>query len=1199
MNPKRIKNLAGALALLLALAGEVHSMVSVNAASADTARDLLDSNGTAAAAFAQLDLYANIETMGVVVSGVGLPQTAALMFRKSGDPAWHTGHPLMRIDDGRLVGSLFGLSPATSYDIKVIDGVAEIGGVASTQADELQFTPSAIVHVDVNSASGGDGSAAAPFRTIQEGVNHAGPGTQVLVADGVYHEAVSFPTSGTTNNWIQVKAEGGGAILEGSENLAGNIWTPLEGRKNIWFTKLGASIGYLARDQKRLYMYDDLSGLYGGVGHNNTQMNEGWYIAPNTTKLYVRSPDDPSSHTWQVPVFNHAFNATGRDWLWIEGFEIRFYGQGDGCGVCLNNASHVVIRKNRIHNLQKGIFVEWTGGADRGNDTRIEDNEIYDPPVNEWPWQAVKSTSMEGTAIIVRGHIGAIVRGNDVHNFFNGIYTGSSGAMENSALAFDADIYNNHIHDISDDALEPEGACINHRFRNNLVDASYVGISLAPITQGPTWVLRSAYTNFTARGVKWDRSSDGIVLIYHNTFWTDVKNVNGMDLISLASNAVLRNNIFRVSGYSVNEIPTGSAGHDWNNDNWHTTRGLGGPHFKWENVNYNSIAELCAATGLECNGYEDSPGLTSPGEGDFTLLSSSPNIDRGAVIPGINDNFSGTAPDVGAYEFAFDSPPVVLSSARADANPTSAATVNFTVTFSEPVTGVDIVQPFNDFGLIAGPGIAGASIATVTPVSETTYTVGVNTGSGNGTLRLDLVDDDSIVDAAGNPLGAAGAGNGNFNTGEVYTIEKGLPAVADILLVDPNPSAAGIVHFAVNLSREVSGVDAGDFALTTTGGISGAGVSDVTGSGTAYTVTVNTGTGDGTLRLDILDNDSILDALGSPLGGVGAGNGSFSAGGVYTIDKSAPTIISSLRIDPNPTAADSVNFSVTFSEAVSDVDTGDFTLATTGDVSGVKVTAVGIGDQANSYIVVVGTGSRAGTVRLDVTDNDSIIDSSGQSLGGMGAGNGNFTGGEAYTINKPAVNTIADIFRSNGTNDGWVLESSEEINRGGSKNATAVTFSLGDDRQDRQFRAILHFPTASLPDNAVVTRIILMIKRQGLAGSDPFNTNQNINIDIRRGYFGSSGFLGINGLDLTDFQASADGNSVGTIYNNPVSGWYWSMLDPSAFPYINPTGVTQLRLNFQLDDNDDRGDDYLKFFSGNAKSQTERPQLLIEYYMQK
>jgi hypothetical protein len=69
------------------------------------------------------------------------------------------------------------------------------------------------------------------------------------------------------------------------------------------------------------------------------------------------------------------------------------------------------------------------------------------------------------------------------------------------------------------------------------------------------------------------------------------------------------------------------------------------------------------------------------------------------------------------------------------------------------------------------------------------------------------------------------------------------------------------------------------------------------------------------------------------------------------------------------------------------------------------------------------------------------------------------------------------------------------------------------------------------------------------------------------------------------------------IQNNPVGGWYWAMLDSSAFPYINLIGVTQFRLAFQLDDNNDRGDDYIKFYSGDQADQRDRPQLLIEYYV--
>ncbi len=1149
---------------------------------------------TGFAAFTQLDLVPNIETIGVVVSGANLPKTAELLYRQNSETIWHTGHPLMRINDGRLVGSLFGLSAATSYSIKVLDGATEISGSITTQPKELQFTPSVVLYVNDDALAGGDGSVTAPFKTIQEGINHAGPGTQVLVADGIYHEAVTFPASGSAGNWIQVKAEGSGAILDGSENLSGNIWEPHESKAHVWSTRIGASIAYLARDQKRFYMYDTLSALISGSGHNKVPMNEGWYIEPFSWRLYVRSLDDPSRHTWQVPRLNHAFDVNGRDWLWIEGFEMRFYGiRTDGCGVCTINASHIIIRKNRIHNMQLGIFVNWTGSGSQGNDTRIEYNEIYDPPVNEWPWNAVKTSSMEGTAIVIRGHIGTIVRENEIHHFFNGIYTGSSGALENPAIAFDADIYNNKIHNISDDALESEGACVNQRFRNNIIDTTLVGISMAPVTQGPTWVLRSSFTNYTGRAIKWDRNSDGIVLIYHNTSWTNVKDVNAMSMISPIHNTVLRNNIFQSSGYAFEEVQTGSTGNDWNNDNWYTTRD--NYHFMWENVPYYTIANLCAATGLECKGYEDSPGLSNPGGGDFTLLSSSLNMDRGVLIPGINDKFSGKAPDAGAFEFVVDSPPTVLSIIRMDPNPTSVTNVNFSLIFSEPVTGVDVLAPFNDFGLITSPGITGASITSVTPVSGTTYTVGVNICSGNGAMRLDLVDNDSIVDTAGNPLGGVGAGNGSFNAGEFYNVEKTLPIVVGILLVDPNLTGAETVHFTVNFSKEVSGVDAGDFALVTTGGILGATVGDVSGFGTTYTVTVATGAGNGTLRLEVMDNDSIMDATVNPLGGVGAGNGNFTASGVYMIDKTAPTIISSLRTDPNPTISETVHFVMTFSEAVSGVDASDFRLTTTDGLSGVSIT--GLSGSANMYTITIATGSGVGTLRLDLVDDDSVMDTLGHPLGGVGTGNGSLITGEVYTINKSPVTIMSEVFTSNGANDGWILESSEDSNRGGSKDSNATIFNLGDDIRDRQYRAILHFSTNNLPDNAVVSQTILMIRRQVVVGTDPFNTHQNISMDIRSGVFGTFGPFSNAALQNSDFQVSASRNSVGLIRNNPVGDWYWALLDNTAHPYVNLVGVTQIRLAFQIGDNDDRGNDYLKFFSGNYNAIGDRPQLLIKYYV--
>ncbi len=143
----------------------------------------------------------------------------------------------------------------------------------------------------------------------------------------------------------------------------------------------------------------------------------------------------------------------------------------------------------------------------------------------------------------------------------------------------------------------------------------------------------------------------------------------------------------------------------------------------------------------------------------------------------------------------------------------------------------------------------------------------------------------------GNPLGGAGAGNGSFTTGETYTINKSapsIPSVTSILRADADYSPADIVHFNVTFSEPVSGVDPSDFVLATTGVISSVAVTGVSGSGNTYIVTISTGTGDGTLRIDLIDNDSIINTAANPLGGVGSGNGNFSLGETYSIDKNVP-----------------------------------------------------------------------------------------------------------------------------------------------------------------------------------------------------------------------------------------------------------------------------------------------------------------------
>jgi hypothetical protein len=74
-------------------------------------------------------------------------------------------------------------------------------------------------------------------------------------------------------------------------------------------------------------------------------------------------------------------------------------------------------------------------------------------------------------------------------------------------------------------------------------------------------------------------------------------------------------------------------------------------------------------------------------------------------------------------------------------------------------------------------------------------------------------------------------------------------------------------------------------------------------------------------------------------------------------------------------------------------------------------------------------------------------------------------------------------------------------------------------------------------------------------------------------------------------------DAVGMIENTPFNGWYWAWLDASAFEYINLNGITQIRLRFQLDDDDDLTNDYLRFYSGDYEDLALRPRLVVEYYV--
>jgi hypothetical protein len=87
-------------------------------------------------------------------------------------------------------------------------------------------------------------------------------------------------------------------------------------------------------------------------------------------------------------------------------------------------------------------------------------------------------------------------------------------------------------------------------------------------------------------------------------------------------------------------------------------------------------------------------------------------------------------------------------------------------------------------------------------------------------------------------------------------------------------------------------------------------------------------------------------------------------------------------------------------------------------------------------------------------------------------------------------------------------------------------------------------------------------------------------------------------LQKSDFQAPASQEAVGIIENKPLGEQYLAWLDSAAFPYIAQHGTIQLRLRFDMGEDNSLAPGYLEFYSGD-NVQEDRPQLLIEYYQRK
>ena len=227
--------------------------------------------------------------------------------------------------------------------------------------------------------------------------------------------------------------------------------------------------------------------------------------------------------------------------------------------------------------------------------------------------------------------------------------------------------------------------------------------------------------------------------------------------------------------------------------------------------------------------------ITATG-GNWTITSSALSEGSHSVTATATDAASNTSAHSPSLAVTVDtSAPRVSSIALVGTPGATATSVQFLVTFNEPVHGLST----DDFTFTTTGGAAG-TVASVTAASGSTATVTINNITGPGTLRLDVKAGTNITDTAGNALPA-------YTSGPTHTVQAAPGAPTGVAATAGNgqatvtfaaPASAGSSAITRYTATSTPGNHTGDCApAATPGAVCTITVAGLT-NGTSYTFTV-------------------------------------------------------------------------------------------------------------------------------------------------------------------------------------------------------------------------------------------------------------------------------------------------------------------------------------------------------------------------
>ncbi len=331
------------------------------------------------------------------------------------------------------------------------------------------------------------------------------------------------------------------------------------------------------------------------------------------------------------------------DYLWFE--NIKIVNQQYGMRTSEPGPKGVVVTRCQFENNHYSIYLN-----DGGEGWYIADNHIVGDNIP-------KTSNFSGEGIELWYTNGHTVAHNTISRVADGIsYPGKN-----------VDMFGNDIFDTSDDGIEFDyGHANNRAWKNRITNLFNNGISFQPMDGAPFYVLYNQVSVLNSQSVLKLRTRSDRAFIAHNTF---VCNSGPMASGSnYLVNFEIKNNLWisvndRYAWENGSNTPIGwKMDSDYNGFDWQGYVYA----FKWGD-RLDDIADFTALTGqdshsiqinhqtcLDSLDFQEEAGATGNVDSFYLryyLVKSSCNAkDAGIELPGINEDFIGTAPDLGAYE---------------------------------------------------------------------------------------------------------------------------------------------------------------------------------------------------------------------------------------------------------------------------------------------------------------------------------------------------------------------------------------------------------------------------------------------------------------------------------------------------------------------------------------------------------------------